>query len=325
MTDGPIQDTEAMGMSPNPQMTEGQLLPSGGGAQELLPTDGALQGLVDGKLSQQHFQFDPATTGTFLNQSQGATAPQDQQNSGLNHSTSLSQGNLYSYNNNSNAQHFMPHTSCTSIQTQNLSTSDQQPLIVDANNDLHLKHRHYFCHPRQHSHLSQSHTHEQSICSHPNNNNSLLTCLNNQHPTKQQPFPYNPLPVPNHCCNHFGTTTTSFMANQNQRKSSLHQDHSNDADTDDLGDMVDDTDECAFCCEPSVEFAGGDGQSVLQNHSHSLRKSLPIGGSYQQQQVRSRTLTRTYKPLNDTQSKLNTTVDDLNYIDVIKRRKNNDL
>lgn len=54
-------------------------------------------------------------------------------------------------------QHSLPHTSCTSI-PQNLSTSDQQPLIVDAQSDkcLHQHQRAAFA-ACQHQHQHQHH------------------------------------------------------------------------------------------------------------------------------------------------------------------------
>ena len=158
------------------------------------------------------------------------------QSGALNHSNSLSQGNLYNQSNQHTS--FIPHTSCTSIQTQNLSTSDQQPLIVDAHYDLsrHYVHSHAHAHHVQHLHTKQAHNshanklhdslHDQNYITHTHSGPACLreatmTTSNNNNNSDNNQTLTNPTSLKHipssHCCQHVETTTTSFMgANHNQ-------------------------------------------------------------------------------------------------------------
>lgn len=209
------------------------------------------------------FRFDAATTGNFMNEQRrfNMTAC----DAGLEcHDTKICQRSLGSQSN----LHHIPLTSCTSI-GQNLSTSDQQPLIVDVQPE-HCPHHHHL--------QQQLHTHQHSDHENPYNGNS-----NNLSRTTSQ------------CC----LKTTSFMANDNNN-SYLHN-------------------KCT-CCEQ--EFIKNTSEAINQplHHYHHHHHNSFIGsngfsadgiaiaaksqlegclGAFWDDQKKSRTLTRVYKPLND--------------------------
>lgn len=82
------------------------------------------------------FCFDATSTGNYLNkQGVGSSGAICNEGCPAQDFHRGSQGNLL--------HHQIPHTSCTSI-AQNLSTNDQQPLIVDAQNDRYYKNFHEF-------------------------------------------------------------------------------------------------------------------------------------------------------------------------------------
>lgn len=99
------------------------------------------------------FKFDAASTANFIEHggtvTSGGTPACLNNGTGCSHDSTLtyrgSQGNLHHHNHDQ-----LPHTSCTSI-AQNLSTSDQQPLIVDIQHDR-CQH-----HIQQHNIQSQHH------------------------------------------------------------------------------------------------------------------------------------------------------------------------
>lgn len=297
--------------SPSTPANGGHLLTALGG-QRIVSSGGTLDGAgATLSKSSQRFRFDSTATGSFM--AQASSQADHHQHGALNHSNSLSQGNLYNHSNMQHT-HFIPHTSCTSIQTQNLSTNDQQPLIVEAQNDLHYHHNH-----RHHHH---SHSHNQNF-SYTLPSGAMSTCLHNNHQTKQQ----TPVPTSLHRCNHIETTTTSFMGNNNNDRrasSTIHKHAQNDVDgPNDDGD----DDDCVFCCEPNVKFSGCAGSgALLHEHSQTLRSLVPFDGDVcDGKQIKAGTLTRTYKPLNDLEVIANSTVDDSNYTDTATRRRYNHL
>lgn len=167
---------------------------------------------LEGAHKIDRFRFDATSTGRFVDDQHNRTsAGCSLSGSGSCHDNQnfrASQGNL---------QH-LPHTSCTSI-AQNLSTNDQQPLIVESQYDR---------------------------------------C---QHHSQQ---PHNALG--GRCC----LETTSFMATNNPLK--------------------------CVCCDQKTK--GAERHIACSNACTDARSHEDLGISYDDQ-MRSRTLTRVYKPLND--------------------------
>lgn len=130
------------------------------------PIEGSLKSRVNQQPNEaaapyktmDRFRFDAASTGNYINHggASGGAPARLNNGTGCSHDSSLtyrgSQGNLHQYNHN-----LIPHTSCTSI-AQNLSTSDQQPLIVDVQHD---RCQHHY---QQHNHQQQHHHPTNHVC-----------------------------------------------------------------------------------------------------------------------------------------------------------------
>lgn len=202
---------------------DGQTIPSAGGSPNMPGNDAQAQGPGRGADQKgDRFRFDAASTESFIKgQERGQLQSSFTAHNGCpDHQFSNfsgSQGNL----------NYLTHNSCTSI-PQNLSTSDQQPLIVDV---------------RDHCHHN---------CSHSKDNPASRCCLE----------------------------TTSFMGGHHHQV----------------------TPNCSYC-EQEMKSAlyspfGVSNEHPAQQDRHADDGDGPV---HHDGQVKSRTLTRVYKPLNDIQ------------------------
>lgn len=114
------------------------------------------------------------------------------------------------------------------------------------------------------------------------------------------------------------TTTTTAAAAAAAARLLSYQD-----DTEGLDDDVDD-DDCAFCCDSNnVKFSGPGGVRLSHEYPQALRRSSQLSDAVQDaSRMKSRTLTRTFKPLNDMQypAAAHATVDDSSLTELMKRK-----
>lgn len=138
------------------------------------------------------FRFDVASTRGFVDSDQLGVQnqPQDELTRSNLHQqqlySSFSRSSNFVLGSQGNLLNHLPHNSCTSI-TQNLSTSDQQPLIVDAHYDRNSCYHHVNNSKTHHKQQQQHHHHQ------PHHEQDHL----------------------NRCCLE---TTTSFMGYRNQTR-----------------------------------------------------------------------------------------------------------
>lgn len=126
------------------------------------------------------FKFDTTTTANFVEHGGGIVTPACLNNgTGCSHDSTLtyrgSQGNLLHHNHNQ-----LPHTSCTSI-AQNLSTSDQQPLIIDIQHDRCQHHyQQHNIQPQPQNHALTNHCCLRTTSFMANPSSSNCTCCEHQ-------------------------------------------------------------------------------------------------------------------------------------------------
>lgn len=160
---------------------------------------------------QGRFRFDSVATESFINEHQrpaeNCSAHRASNQVCPDHCTLASspqQGNLNHQHHHSTSSSHLPHNSCTSIHTQNLSTNDQQPLIVDTHYDHHCNQ-----HDNHHHHQKQTNDclkHQHLMTS------STIVASSNIYRTNSDG-----------CCCFDPTTTTSFMAATTGGGGSQHQ------------------------------------------------------------------------------------------------------
>lgn len=206
VTDLGLPDTQSGYITGSPHTSANA---SGGQYTGQQTLDGHQTPYADSKNPQNRFRFDSIATGSFINDQHASCSHRT--NGGLGPSCpdhcSNSQGNLNC------SSHLPPHNhSCTSVHTQNLSTSDQQPLIVDVHYNDHIcNHNHH-----DHQHIDNHSLTTTTTTTTTNMKSSIMSAQAKQLPPPPPPPPLPPPPTVRECCC-LEQSTTSFMAGKQPR------------------------------------------------------------------------------------------------------------